>query len=94
MLVSLLCRLVVEGGGTLENPRQAVAELRVGRWVAKRRGVKPLPDQATNASVEQGRSWVHDGTYLELAVRQKLPLASRDEALCKAAQSCRVKLLL
>jgi predicted nucleic acid-binding protein len=37
---------------------------------------------------------VYDATYLELAVRQKLPLASSDEALCKAAQSCRVKLLL
>jgi predicted nucleic acid-binding protein len=36
----------------------------------------------------------YDSAYLELAVRRKLPLASRDEALCKAAQSCRVKLLL
>jgi len=36
---------------------------------------------------------VYDAVYLELAVRRKLPLASRDEALCKAAQSCRVKLL-
>ena len=42
---------------------------------------------------EHGLS-VYDATYLELAVRQKLPLASRDEALCKAAQGCRVKLLL
>ncbi len=37
---------------------------------------------------------LYDATYLELAVRRKLPLASRDQALCKAAQSCRVKLLL
>jgi predicted nucleic acid-binding protein len=37
---------------------------------------------------------VYDAVYLELAVRRKLPLASCDEALCKAAQSCRVKLLL
>lgn len=44
-------------------------------------------------AVEYGLS-VYDAAYLELAVRQKLPLASRDEALCKAAQSCRVKLLL
>jgi predicted nucleic acid-binding protein len=42
---------------------------------------------------EHGLS-VYDATYLELAVRRKLPLASRDEALCKAAQGCRVKLLL
>jgi len=37
---------------------------------------------------------VYDATYLELAMRRKLPLASRDEALCKVAQGCRVKLLL
>jgi len=42
---------------------------------------------------EHGLS-VYDATYLELAVRRKLPLASRDQALCKAAQGCRVKLLL
>jgi predicted nucleic acid-binding protein len=37
---------------------------------------------------------VYDATYLELALRRKLPLASRDQALCSAAQGCRVKLLL
>ena len=42
---------------------------------------------------EQGLS-VYDAAYLELAVRRKLPLASRDQALCRAAQNCRVKLLL
>jgi predicted nucleic acid-binding protein len=42
---------------------------------------------------EHGLS-VYDATYLELAVRRKLPLASRDQALCQAAQGCRVKLLL
>jgi predicted nucleic acid-binding protein len=42
---------------------------------------------------EHGLS-VYDATYLELAVRRKLPLVSRDQALCKAAQGCRVKLLL
>jgi predicted nucleic acid-binding protein len=37
---------------------------------------------------------VYDAAYLELAVRRSLPLASRDEALCRAARSCGVKLLL
>ena len=37
---------------------------------------------------------VYDAVYLELALRRKLPLASRDEALCKVAKGCRVKLLL
>ena len=44
-------------------------------------------------AAEHGLS-VYDATYLELAVRRKLPLASSDEALGKAAQGCRVKLLL
>jgi len=44
-------------------------------------------------AAEHGLS-VYDAVYLELAVRRKLPLASRDQTLCKAAQGCRVKLLL
>ena len=44
-------------------------------------------------AAEHGLS-VYDAAYLELAVRRKLPLASRDEALRKAAQGCHVKLLL
>jgi predicted nucleic acid-binding protein len=44
-------------------------------------------------AAEHGLS-VYDATYLELAVRRKLPLASRNEALRKAAQGCHVKLLL
>ena len=44
-------------------------------------------------AAEHGLS-VYDATYLELAVRRQLPLASRDNAICKAAQGCRVKLLL
>ena len=44
-------------------------------------------------AAEHGLS-VYDATYLELAVRRKLPLASRDQALCQAAQNCRVKLRL
>ena len=49
--------------------------------------------KTSELAAEHGLS-VYDAVYLELAVRRKLPLASRDEALCKAAQSCRVKLLL
>ncbi len=37
---------------------------------------------------------VYDAAYLELALRRKLPLASRDEALRGAAKDRRVKLLL
>jgi predicted nucleic acid-binding protein len=44
-------------------------------------------------AVEHGLT-VSDATYLELAIRRKLPLASRDELLCGAAKDGRVRLLL
>jgi predicted nucleic acid-binding protein len=34
---------------------------------------------------------IYDATYLELALRRSLPLASRDEALTKAATRCGIK---
>ncbi len=36
---------------------------------------------------------IYDASYLELALRRQLPLASRDGALCKAAKRCGVSLL-
>ena len=35
---------------------------------------------------------IYDATYLELALRRSLPLASRDEALRKAAKQCGLNL--
>lgn len=76
------------------DTRQAVAEFRAGRsLIAKGRGFKPLTDREISDSVEQGRPSVDDATYGELPVRQKLPVATRDETICQAARRCRVKLL-
>ncbi len=50
-------------------------------------------DKISDLAAKHGLS-VYDAVYLELAVRRKLPLASRNQALRKAAQGCRVKLLL
>jgi predicted nucleic acid-binding protein len=36
---------------------------------------------------------IYDATYLELALRRSLPLASRDEALRNAAKQCGLKAL-
>lgn len=44
-------------------------------------------------AVKHGLS-VYDATYLELAIRRKLPLASRDASLAKAARASRVESLL
>ena len=37
---------------------------------------------------------IYDATYLELAIRRKAPLASRDSALNKAARRCGIETLL
>ena len=51
-----VARLVPEGGGNLEDIRQAVAELRAGRsLIAKRRRFKRLTDLEIKDSIEQGR---------------------------------------
>jgi predicted nucleic acid-binding protein len=41
---------------------------------------------------QQGLS-IYDATYLELAMRKKLPLACKDSPLREAAKRCRVRLL-
>jgi predicted nucleic acid-binding protein len=49
--------------------------------------------RVSELAVKHGLS-VYDAVYLELALRRKLPLASRDDTLCHAAEACRVRLLL
>lgn len=48
-------------------------------------------ERTSELAAEHGLT-VYDAAYLELALRRKLPLASRDQTLCQAAESCRVKL--
>jgi predicted nucleic acid-binding protein len=47
----------------------------------------------TSELAEKHGLTIYDATYLELAVRRSLPLASRDEALKRAAKHCGVKSL-
>jgi predicted nucleic acid-binding protein len=47
----------------------------------------------TSELAEQHGLTIYDATYLELALRRSLPLASRDEALKSAARQCRLKVL-
>jgi predicted nucleic acid-binding protein len=46
---------------------------------------------ATSELAEKHGLTIYDATYLELALRRSLPLATRDEALKAAAQHCGVK---
>ena len=56
-------------------------------------GTRLAFERISELAAKHGLS-VYDAAYLELALRRKLPLASRDNALCHAAKDCRVKLLL
>jgi predicted nucleic acid-binding protein len=43
-------------------------------------------------AADQGLT-IYDATYLELAIRKRLPLASEDRPLRQAARRCRVRVL-
>jgi predicted nucleic acid-binding protein len=47
----------------------------------------------TSELAEKHGLTIYDATYLELALRRSLPLASRDEALKTAARRCDIKTL-
>jgi predicted nucleic acid-binding protein len=55
-------------------------------------GIDQVFSETSNLSQTCGLS-VYDASYLELALRRKLPLATRDEALKAAVKKCGVKLL-
>ncbi|MBJ7414832.1 MAG: type II toxin-antitoxin system VapC family toxin [Niveispirillum sp.] len=56
--------------------------------------VDQSPDQAAILSlVRQHRLTAYDAAYLELAVRERLPLATFDRELAKAAQQAGVAVL-
>lgn len=56
-------------------------------------GCRQAFGKVSELAAEHGLS-VYDAAYLELALRRKLPLASRDDALCNTAKDCHVRLLL
>lgn len=61
--------------------------------VVDEEGCRLALGRISELAAEHGLS-VYDAAYLELALRRKLPLASRDNALRNAATDCRLKLLL
>jgi predicted nucleic acid-binding protein len=76
-----------------EDRDQALAALDRLPLSVDEEGFRLAFGKVSQLATEHGLS-VYDAAYLELAIRRKLPLASRDEALCQAAQKCRVTLLL
>lgn len=76
--------------GQSEQARQVLLRLLpVVDDEAPRLALGPIADLANKHGLS-----VYDATYLELAMRRGLPLASRDEALNRAAAACGVERLL
>ena len=78
---------------TAEERNHALAALARLPLVVDDEGPRLALGRISELAADHGLS-VYDAAYLELALRRKLPLASRDQALCQAAKGCRVKLLL
>ena len=54
----------------------------------------PLAFSKTSELAARHGLSVYDATYLEVALRRRLTLASRDEQLCAASRKCGVKIVL
>lgn len=78
---------------TGEERQEALATLRKLYIVADTEGAALALDRISELAQAHGLS-VYDATYLELALRERLPLGTRDTALHQAAKRCRVSLLL
>lgn len=78
---------------TADERRRALGALARLPLVIDDEGCRLAFERISGLAAEHGLS-VYDAAYLELAVRRRLPLASRDDALRKAAVACQVTLLL
>jgi predicted nucleic acid-binding protein len=72
--------------------QQALAALANLALVVDDEGPRRAWSDISTLAAEHGLT-VYDATYLELASRRRLPLATLDTALRKAAQACRISLL-
>ena len=102
-------KIIVPGLWFLEMANGLLILQRRGRLAAAQRRIAletlaalPLtPDEpstqtafaATSELAEKHGLTVYDATYLELAIRRKLPLATRDEPLLAAARRCGLRVL-
>jgi len=78
---------------TAKERERALAALARLPLVMDDEGPRLAFGRISQLAAEHGLS-VYDATYLELALRRMLPIASRDAALCKAAENCQVRVLV
>ena len=86
----VLCR---RGRISIDERATACSLLVRYRPVLDGEGPRPAFGRFLDLADEHGLT-VYDATYLELAIRRKSPLASRDSALNKAARRCGIETLL
>ena len=91
---------IANGLLVLQRRKKLTAEDRKSALATLAR-LNPAVDEESNKAVFQKTSelaekhglTVYDATYLELALRRKLPLASRDEPLRAVAKKCGLRVL-
>jgi predicted nucleic acid-binding protein len=72
--------------------KAAVNRLRALQFVVDGEAMQSAFDHITDLAQKHGLS-IYDAVYLELALRQNMPLASRDAALRKACERCSLKVI-
>jgi predicted nucleic acid-binding protein len=75
---------------TAAQRKAAMEKLTAMQFTVDEEGARHAFGKTSELAEKYGLS-IYDATYLELASRRSLPLASRDEALIKAAKQCGVK---
>jgi predicted nucleic acid-binding protein len=77
---------------TAAERRTAVQKLTAMRFAVDDEAARSAFDHISDLAEKHGLT-VYDAAYLELALRRKLSLATRDEALRTAGRKCGLKLL-
>jgi predicted nucleic acid-binding protein len=77
---------------TATERKAALEKLTAMRFTVDEEAARNAFDKISELAEKHGLS-VYDATYLELALRRKMSLASRDEALRSAGERCGLKLL-
>lgn len=75
---------------TATQRKAAMERLTAMQFTVDEEGTRHAFGKTSELAEKHGLT-IYDATYLELAVRRSLPLASRDEALKSAAKQCGLK---
>ena len=77
---------------TAAQRKAAMEKLTAMQFLVDEEGTRNAFGKTSELAEKYGLT-IYDATYLELALRRSLPLASRDQALRNAAQQCGLKTL-